>query len=73
MPINTLVKHTPATTYSTEEFTEWLYRLLKDSKQKLNMSDRTIAYILLREGTNFYLKDICNDELRAAKEHNRTE
>ena len=53
-----------------EEFEEWLYRLLKDSKQKLNMSDRTIAYILLREGTNYYLKDIANDELRAAKEHN---
>jgi len=54
-----------------EEFEEWLNRLLKDSKQKLNMSDRTLAYILLREGLNYYLKDICNDELRAAKEHNR--
>ncbi len=54
----------------TEEFEEWLNRLLKDSKQKLNMSDRTIAYILLREGLNYYLRDICNDELRAAKEHN---
>jgi len=53
-----------------EEFTEWLYRLLKDSKQKLNMSDRTIAYILLREGLSYYLRDICNDELRTAKEHN---
>ncbi len=53
-----------------EEFEEWLYRLLKDSKQKLNMSDRTIAYILLREGTKYYFKDICNDELRDAKEHN---
>ena len=53
-----------------EEFEEWLNRLLKDSKQKLNMSDRTIAYILLREGTQYYLKDICNDELRNTKEHN---
>ena len=53
-----------------EEFEEWLNRLLKDSKQKLNMSDRTIAYILLREGLNYYLKDIANNELRAAKEHN---
>ena len=54
---------------NTEEFEEWLYRLLKDSKQKLNMSDRTIAWILLREGTNYYFKDICNDELRNATKH----
>ncbi len=49
---------------NTEEFEEWLNRLLKDSKQKLNMSDRIIAYILLREGLNYYLKDICNNEFR---------
>ena len=53
-----------------EEFEEWLYRLLRDSKQKLNMSDKTIAYILLREGINYYLRGIANDELRAVKEHN---
>ena len=55
---------------NTEEFEAWLFRLIHDSKMKLSMSDRTIAYILLREGTNYYLKDISNDELRAAKEHN---
>ena len=55
---------------NTEEFEAWLFRLIHDSKMKLGMSDRTIAYILLREGTNYYLKDICNDELRAAKENN---
>jgi len=54
----------------TEEFEEWLNRLLKDSKQKLDISDKTIAYILLHEGLNYYLKDIANDELRATKEHN---
>jgi len=54
----------------SEEFEEWLNRLLKDSKQKLNMSDKTLAYILLREGLNYYLRTICNDELRDAKEHN---
>jgi len=53
-----------------EEFESWLFRLIHDAKMKLGMSDRTIAYILLREGLNYYLKDICNDELRAAKEHN---
>ena len=52
-----------------EEFEEWLNRLLKDSKQKLNMSDKTLAYLLLREGINYYLRDICNDELRDAKKH----
>ena len=56
-----------------EEFEEWLAQLLHDSKAKLNISDRTIAYILLREGTKFYLKDICNDELRTTKEHNQRE
>ncbi len=55
---------------NTEEFEAWLFRLIHDAKMKLGMSDRTIAYILLREGTNYYLKDIANDELRAAKEHN---
>ena len=55
---------------NTEEFEAWLFRLIHDAKMKLSMSDRTIAWILLREGTNYYFKDICNDELRAAKEHN---
>ncbi len=45
-----------------EEFEEWLYRLLKDSKQKLNMSDKVIAYILLREGLFYYLKQIAREE-----------
>ena len=55
---------------NAEEFEAWLFQLLHDSKTKLNMSDKTIAYILLREGLNYYLKDIANDELRATKEHN---
>ena len=55
---------------NTEEFESWLFRLIHDAKMKLNVGDKTIAYILLREATNYYLKDICNDELRDAKEHN---
>ena len=55
---------------NTEEFESWLFRLIHDAKMKLNMNDKTIAYILLREGTNCYLKGICNDELRDAKKHN---
>jgi hypothetical protein len=54
----------------TEEFESWLFRLIHDAKMSLGMKDSTIAYILLREGINYYLKDIVNDELRAAKEHN---
>ena len=52
-----------------EELEAWLFRLLHDAKTKLNMSDRTIAYILLREGTNYYFRDIMKDELRDSKEY----
>ena len=54
---------------NTEEFESWLFRLIMDAKRKLDMSDKSIAYILLREGTNYYLKDISRDELRNTKEH----
>lgn len=54
----------------TEEFESWLFKLIHDAKMKLGTKNSTIAYILLREGLNYYLKDICNDELRATKEHN---
>ena len=47
-----------------EEFESWLFRLLLDAKRKLNMSDRVIAFILLREGINYYLKQICEEELK---------
>ena len=57
---------------NTEEFESWLFRLIMDAKRQLNMSNRAIAYILLREGTNYYLKQIAGEEigLRDAKEHN---
>ncbi len=55
---------------NTEEFESWLFRLLNDAKLKLNISNKTIAYILLREGLNYYLKDISKDELRDTKKHN---
>ena len=54
----------------TEEFESWLFRLIHDAKMKLNMRDSTIAYILLREGLNYYFKDICNDEFRDIKKYN---
>jgi len=43
---------------NVKEFETWLHQMLKDAKSKLNMKDSTIAYVLLREGTNYYLKDI---------------
>ena len=48
---------------NTEEFESWLFKLIHDAKMKLCLSDKTIAYILLREGTNYYFKDIAGREL----------
>ena len=43
-----------------DEFECWLYRMLQDAKEKLNMTDGTIAWILLREGTAYYFKTLGN-------------
>jgi len=40
------------------QFEQWLSQMLKDSKEKLNVSDETIAYILLRVGIDYYLRTI---------------
>jgi len=40
------------------EFESWLDNMLKDAKEKLNMTDGTIAWILLREGTAYYFKTL---------------
>ena len=45
-----------------DKFEEWLQRMIKDSKEKLDMTDKTIAYILLKEGINYYLKTISYQE-----------
>ena len=55
---------------NTEEFESWLFRLIMDAKIKLGMSNRTIAYILLREGTNYYLKQIVREENEMDKTSN---
>ena len=53
------------------EFERWLYEMIKDAKAKLNMTDRTLAYILLNEGMNYYLKQLKGEYgIRDAKEHN---
>ena len=40
------------------EFQCWLDKMLEDAKKKLNMTDGTIAWILLREGTAYYFKTL---------------
>uniref|UniRef100_A0A6M3IXQ0 Uncharacterized protein n=1 Tax=viral metagenome TaxID=1070528 RepID=A0A6M3IXQ0_9ZZZZ len=48
---------------NAEEFESWLFRLLADAKIKLGMSDKLIAYILLREGLNYYLREVVEDDV----------
>lgn len=55
---------------NTEEFESWLFRLLLDAKRKLGLTDKTLAYILLREGVNYYLKGLIEDGIRDSKKHN---
>ncbi len=43
---------------NADEFERWLSNLLKDAQSKLCMTDATLAYFLLREGLNYYLKSI---------------
>ena len=45
------------------EFEIWLERMLKDSKEQLGMTDKTIAYILFREANGYYLRTIAKDYL----------
>ena len=40
------------------EFEKWLDKMLRDAKEKLNMTNETIAWILLREGTTYYYKTL---------------
>lgn len=47
----------------TEEFEIRLFKLLLDAKRELNIKESTIVYILLREGINYYLKEIARGEL----------
>jgi len=47
---------------NVNEFQKWFNQCIKDGQEKLNLTDRTLAYILLREGLNFYLKQICEEQ-----------
>jgi hypothetical protein len=48
------------------EFEIWLNQMLKDAKEKLNMKDETIAWILLREGTTYYFRTLGREEIKRA-------
>lgn len=47
---------------NTEEFESWLLRMLVDAKRKLLLNDATIAYVLLKRGTEYYLKQLAEDD-----------
>ena len=56
----TLVENVP-------EFEKWLLNCIEDGKTKLGMTDETLAYLLLREGINLYLKTITKSRLLEIK------
>ena len=51
------------------EFESWLDKMLKDAKEKLNMTDGTIAWILLREGIAYYYKTLGHSPKKPKKGH----
>ena len=51
------------------EFQVWLDRMLKDAKEKLNMTDETIAWVLLKEGTAYYFKTLRHAPEKPKKRH----
>ena len=51
------------------EFQSWLDKMLKDAKEKLNMTDRTITWILLREATAYYYKTLGHAPEKPKKGH----
>ena len=45
-----------------DEFHRWLNQMLRDAKDKLKMSDGSIAYILFNEANRFYFLSISKGE-----------
>lgn len=46
------------------EFHRWFDQMLKDAKEKLNMTDETITWILLQEATAYYFRTLGKHENR---------
>ena len=51
------------------EFQVWLDRMLKDATEKLSMTDETIAWVLLKEGTAYYFKTLRYAPEKPLKRH----
>ena len=49
------------------ELERGLDKMLRDAKEKLNMTDETIAWILLREGTAYYFRTIGKSEINSSR------
>jgi hypothetical protein len=43
-----------------DEFEKWLSDTIKAGQDKLDVTNSTIAYILLQKGLAYYLKSICS-------------
>lgn len=43
---------------NADEFERWLERMLHDAREKLAVTDETIAWVLLREGTAAYFRSM---------------
>jgi len=43
-----------------DSFENDLNELLDKAKREYNITDATLAWVLLREGTNYYFKTICH-------------
>jgi len=54
---------------NVHEFESWLNQCIEDSKKRLGIADRTLTYILLREGLNYYLRTMKEDGIRDTTKH----
>ena len=48
---------------NVKEFQTWLHQCIDDSKEKLDMTDATLADILLREGLYHYHRHILKEHI----------
>lgn len=46
-----------------EEFEAALYKLIAEAKNRLGLTDKTLAYVLIRIGMDYYLRNNVSKEL----------
>ena len=51
----------------TGTFVKWLHKLLQDAEEKLDMTDQTLAYILIWEGATYLFRAMCKEKLKEEK------